>query len=47
MEGAGRDGIPFPLDHFFFCFLPAEAAAGACWMGLSAFSASMGRGWVS
>lgn len=21
--------IPFPLDHFFFCFLPAEAAAGA------------------
>lgn len=22
--------IPFPFDHFFFCFLPAEAAAGAC-----------------
>jgi hypothetical protein len=22
--------IPFPFDHFFFCFLPADAAAGAC-----------------
>lgn len=22
--------IPLPFDHFFFCFLPAEAAAGAC-----------------
>lgn len=22
--------IPLPLDHFFFCFLPADAAAGAC-----------------
>ena len=21
--------IPFPFDHFFFCFLPADAAAGA------------------
>lgn len=21
--------VPFPLDHFFFCFLPAAAAAGA------------------
>ena len=20
---------PLPFDHFFFCFLPAEAAAGA------------------
>jgi len=25
-----RECVPFPLDHFFFCFLPAEAAAGAC-----------------
>lgn len=23
------DDTPFPLDHFFFCFLPAAAAAGA------------------
>jgi hypothetical protein len=21
--------IPFPFDHFFFCFLPPEVAAGA------------------
>ena len=21
---------PLPFDHFFFCFFPAEAAAGAC-----------------
>lgn len=21
---------PLPFDHFFFCFLPAAAAAGAC-----------------
>lgn len=21
-------GVPFPFDHFFFCFLPAAAAAG-------------------
>ena len=21
--------VPLPFDHFFFCFLPAEAAAGA------------------
>lgn len=25
----GVSGVPFPLDHFFFCFLPAAAAAGA------------------
>lgn len=28
----GRDKgeeVPFPLDHFFFCFLPVVAAAGA------------------
>lgn len=29
--------VPFPLDHFFFCFLPAEAAAGA-WVGVWIFS---------
>ena len=23
------DGVPFPFDHFFFCFLP-PVAAGAC-----------------
>ena len=23
------DEIPLPFDHFFFCFLPADAAAGA------------------
>jgi hypothetical protein len=22
--------IPFPFDHFFFCFLPPVVAAGAC-----------------
>ncbi len=27
-EGAGRN-VPLPFDHFFFCFLPADAAAGA------------------
>lgn len=27
-QGNGRT-VPFPLDHFFFCFLPAVAAAGA------------------
>jgi hypothetical protein len=21
--------IPFPFDHFFFCFLPPDVAAGA------------------
>ena len=21
--------VPLPFDHFFFCFLPADAAAGA------------------
>ena len=25
-----RKYTPLPFDHFFFCFLPAEAAAGAC-----------------
>lgn len=25
----GKGGLPFPLDHFFFCFLPVVAAAGA------------------
>lgn len=24
------DGVPLPLDHFFFCFLPPVAAVGAC-----------------
>ena len=26
---AERD-VPFPFDHFFFCFFPPEDAAGAC-----------------
>lgn len=43
MEGTGRDDIPFPLDHFFFCFLPAAAAAGACREVLLVFSASHGE----
>ena len=25
----GRRNVPLPFDHFFFCFLPADAAAGA------------------
>lgn len=34
MGGMGKGnnlggGVPFPFDHFFFCFLPADAAAGA------------------
>ena len=28
MESKGAN-VPFPFDHFFFCFLPADAAAGA------------------
>ena len=28
MESEGAN-VPFPFDHFFFCFLPADAAAGA------------------
>ena len=28
MESDGAN-VPFPFDHFFFCFLPADAAAGA------------------
>ena len=27
-------GLPFPLDHFFFCFFPPVAAAGA-WQRIS------------
>ena len=34
VEGGALGGrwmiVPLPLDHFFFCFLPADAAAGAC-----------------
>lgn len=25
-EDSGGDSVPFPLDHFFFCFLPPVAA---------------------
>jgi hypothetical protein len=35
-EGGGggwwRRNVPLPFDHFFFCFLPADAAAGACFV---------------
>jgi hypothetical protein len=29
-DGGGEGDIPLPFDHFFFCFLPPEDAAGAC-----------------
>ena len=28
-EGVEKRNVPLPFDHFFFCFLPADAAAGA------------------
>lgn len=41
VEGGGGRDSPFPLDHFFFCFLPAEAAAGACGFCQPGFSRSL------
>ena len=29
MQTGGYLDVPFPFDHFFFCFLPPEVAAGA------------------
>ena len=26
MDKADGEDIPFPFDHFFFCFLPPDAA---------------------
>lgn len=28
-DRGGGGNVPFPFDHFFFCFLPPDAA-GAC-----------------
>lgn len=38
MEGDGEASkVPLPFDHFFFCFLPADAAAGALGKDVSSF----------
>ena len=40
-DGGGESIVPLPFDHFFFCFLPAEAAAGAYCTNISMFGESV------